>query len=77
MYFVAGFAVFNLRGLVGYTDKDFVKFAAQSLADQIEVFQVNSFTQFMVHFVDGRGADAGLPGKIGLRPSELAKLSGQ
>ena len=37
----------------------------------------NPFTQFMVHYVDGRGADAGLPGKIGLRPSELAKLSGQ
>ena len=77
MYFLPGRGVLDLRCLIGDTNKDFIQLAIQGLADQVEVFQVHTLTQFMVHFVDGRGADAGLPGKVGLRPAKLALLSGQ
>ncbi len=66
------------RRLFGRDANDQVRqFAVQCFADQVQMFQINPLGKLMIQFVDRRGPDSGLSGKIRLRPPPFAEAGGK
>ena len=77
MYLLVLARIFDFRRSIWNANNDLVKVTIQCFANEIEVFKVDAFCYFVVHLIDGCWPYAGLACEVGLRPPELAKLSGQ
>ncbi len=63
--------------LVWYTDKDLAEVAAKSLANQVQIMEIDPLRDVMVVLIDGSRPNTSCAGKVCLRPADLAQLAGQ